>query len=94
MEPHGEGGGLFYLGAQTEWLPAEQFMNINNWTDSLKPSALHYIKQIDGWVASKMGCARGKGLTRGGSFQDASHTISNPIYVIDEEQEPDDTMPY
>ena len=78
MEPSGEGG-IIYLGAQTEWLPAEQFMNIKNWTDSLKPSALHYIKKIDGWVASEMGgCARGKGLTKGGIFQDASHTISNP----------------
>ena len=46
---------VFYMGARTEWLPAEQFMNINNWDDSLKPSASHYIKQVEEWIASKDG---------------------------------------
>ena len=48
-------GDLFYMGARTEWLPAEQFMNITNWDDSLKPSASHYIQQVVVWIASKEG---------------------------------------
>ena len=42
-EYHDETNDFFYLGAQTEWLPAEEFLNINNWDDSIKPSASHYI---------------------------------------------------
>ena len=53
MEPYGEGDGLFYMGAQTVWLLAEDFMNINNWDDSLKPSASYYIKQVEEWIVSK-----------------------------------------
>ena len=45
------------MGARTEWLPAEHFMNINNWDDSLKPSASHYIQQVEEWIASKDGLA-------------------------------------
>ena len=52
MEEHFETGDLFYMGARTEWLPAEKFININNWDDSLKPSASHYIKQVEEWIAS------------------------------------------
>ena len=48
-------GDVFYMGARTEWLPAEHFMNINNWDDSLKPSASHYIQQVEEWIASKEG---------------------------------------
>ena len=48
-------GDVFYMGARTEWLPAEQFMNINNWDDSLKPSASHYIQQVEEWIATKEG---------------------------------------
>ena len=46
-------GDVFYMGARTEWLPAEQFTNINNWDDSLKPSASHYIQQVEEWIALK-----------------------------------------
>ena len=53
MEPYGETRDIFYLGARTEWLPAEHFQDIKNWDDSLKPSALYYIKQAVGWIASK-----------------------------------------
>ena len=53
MEVKNETSDLFYMGARTEWLPAEQFMNINNWDDSLKPSASHYIKEVEEWIASK-----------------------------------------
>ena len=48
-------GEVFYMGARTGWLPAEHFMNINNWDDSLKPSASHYIQQVEEWIASKDG---------------------------------------
>ena len=58
MEPYCEEGGLFYMGAQTVWLPAEHFMNINNWDDSLKPSASYYIKQLEEWIASKEECVQ------------------------------------
>ena len=53
MEPYCEEGDVFYMGAQTVWLPAEHFMNINNWDDSLKPSASYYIKQVEEWIASE-----------------------------------------
>ena len=49
------------MGAQTEWLPAEHFMNINNWEDSLKPSALYYIKQVEEWISSKEECEEENG---------------------------------
>ena len=47
-------GDVFYMGGRTEWLPAEQFMNVNNWDDSLKPSATHYIQQVEEWIALRM----------------------------------------
>ena len=76
--------GLFYMGAQTVWLPAEHFMNIDNWEDSLKPSAAHYIKQAEEWIASKEeGCK----IARGGVIEDISHTMSNPLDVVNEDQE-------
>ena len=46
-------GDVFYMGARTEWLPAEQFMNIDNWDESLKPSASYYIAQVEEWIASR-----------------------------------------
>ena len=56
MEQHNKTeGNVFYMGAQTEWIPAEQFMNIYNWDDSLKPSASHYIEQVEEWIVSKEG---------------------------------------
>ena len=57
MQPYCEEDGLFYMSAKTEWLPAEHFMDINNWDDSLKPSASYYIKQVEEWIASKEKCA-------------------------------------
>ena len=55
MEPCAEEDGLFYMGAQTVWLPADHFMNVDNWEDSLKPSASHYINQAEEWIASQEG---------------------------------------
>ena len=56
MEQHNNTeGDVFYMGARTEWLPAEHFMNINNWDESLKPSASYYIRQVEEWIASKEG---------------------------------------
>ena len=52
MEELCDTGDLFYMGAQTEWLPAEKFENINNWDDALKPAASHYIKEVEEWIAS------------------------------------------
>ena len=52
-----EDGDLFYLGAQTQWLPAEHFLNVNNWDDSLKSSASYNIQQVQIWIASKEACA-------------------------------------
>ena len=46
------------MGAQTVWLPAEHFMNINNWDDSLKSSASYYIEQVEEWIASKEECVQ------------------------------------
>ena len=81
MEPYGEEGGLFYMGAQTEWLPAEHFMDINNWDDSLKPSASHYIKQAEEWIASKEeGCK----ITKGCVTPDLSKSM-NYLDEVDEE---------
>jgi hypothetical protein len=59
MGPLCEDGGLFYMGAQTEWLPADQLTNIDNWEDSLKPSASQYIKQVEEWISSKEESAKG-----------------------------------
>ena len=56
-------GNVFYMGARTEWLPAEQFMNINNWDESLKPLASHYIKEVEEWIASKEDGLAGKVLS-------------------------------
>ena len=53
MEPYVDDGDLFHMGAQTEWFPAEHFMGIDNWDESLKPSASYYIKQVEEWIASK-----------------------------------------
>ena len=78
MEQHCETSDIFYLSAQTQWLPAEHFLNINNWDDSLKPSALYYIKQAEGWIASEENCT--KNLSR-----NVSCTITNPL--IQEENE-------
>ena len=85
IKPYCEEDGLFYMGAQTVWLPAEHFMNINNWDDSLKPSASYYIKQVEEWIKSK---EEGDELGRGGVTQDISHAMSNPMnVVVNEEQE-------
>ena len=85
MEPYCKDDGLFYMGAQTKWLPAEHFMDINNWDDSLKPSAAHYIKQVEEWIASN---GEGDELARGGVTQDISHTMSTQLnVVVNEEQE-------
>ena len=64
MEPYGETSDIFYLGAQTEWLPAEHFTDINNWDDSLKPSALYYIKQTEAWIVSEEDCTEEYELSR------------------------------
>ena len=89
MESHSEDDGLFYMGAQTEWLPAEHFMNINNWDDSVKPSAAHYIKQVEEWIVSK----EGDELAQVGDILDMlHHTMSNPMnVVVNEEQEEEQT---
>ena len=87
MEAYCEEGGLFFLGAQTEWLPAEHFMNIDNWDDLVKPSAAHYIKQAEEWIASKE--KEGDELAQVGVILDMLHTMSNPMmnFVVNEEQE-------
>ena len=64
MEECDETSDIFYLGAQTEWFPAEHFLNIKNWDDSLKPSALYYIKKAEGWIASKENCTKEFELSR------------------------------
>ena len=64
MEECGETSDIFYLGAQTEWLPAEHFLNINNWDDSLKSSALYYIEQAEGWIASKKDATKNVELSK------------------------------
>ena len=74
MEPYGETSNILYLGAQTAWLPAEHFLNINNWDDSLKSSALYYIKQTEGWVVSKEDCTRKCELSR-----NVSNTLTNHV---------------
>ena len=97
MEPYCEEGGVFYMGAQTVWLPAEHFMNINNWDDSLKPSASYYIKQVEEWIASMEEGdelvrwiaskeEEGHELALSGVTQDISHTISTPINVVANEE--------
>ena len=73
MEPLCDDGGLFYMGAQTEWLPADQFTNIDNWEDSLKPFASHYIKQVEEWISAKKESAKGKKLVKD---QDALSTVA------------------
>ena len=74
MESCDKTSDVFYLGAQTEWLPAEHFLNINNWDDSLKPSALYYTKQAEGWIVSKEDCAQEYELSRY-----VCCTITNPV---------------
>ena len=54
MEEYCKTSPLFYMCARTEWLLAEEFENIDNWDDSLKPSASHYIKQAEEWITSMM----------------------------------------
>ena len=81
MELYCEEDGLFYLGAQTVWLPAEHFLNIDNWDDSLKPSAAHYIKQVEEWIASKEECA-----------QENEKKENESRNVANEEQENDATI--
>ena len=84
MELYCEDEGLFYMGAQTEWLPAEHFMDINNWDDSLKPSASYYIKQAEEWIASmEEGCKIPKGCIT----QDMSCTMPKPMNDLDEIKE-------
>ena len=78
MEPCGETRDIFYLGAQTQWLPAEHFQDINNWDDSLKPSALYYIKQIEGWIASKEDCTKEYLFGKGGFNYDV-HSGEKPF---------------
>ena len=73
------------MAARTEWLPAEHFMNINNWDDSLKPSALYYIEQTKEWIASKKERARVSDSSD--VIQDVSHTMSIPVTVGNEDQE-------
>ena len=58
MEEHEDASDIFYMGAQTQWLPAEHFNNIDNWDDSLKSSASYYIKQAEEWIASEEERAR------------------------------------
>ena len=82
MEEHCGTGNLFYMGAQTEWLPAEKFENINNWDDSLKPSASHCITQVEEWIASMDGCEEVKECQFAG---DGIPTITNPVAQKDNE---------
>ena len=58
MEGHEDASDVFFMGAQTQWLPAEHFNNIDNWDESLKPSASYYIKQAEEWMASEEERAR------------------------------------
>ena len=84
MEPYCEDKGLFYLGAQTEWLPAEQLLNIDNWKDSLKSSASKKIKQIEELIASKEECEKVYEFSsKYRIIRDLSHTISKPMKVLD-----------
>ena len=71
------------MGAQTEWLPAKKFENIDNWDDSLKPAASHYIKQVEEWIISMDGCEEGKGYKCVG---DAIPTITKAVAQKDKEQ--------
>ena len=67
------------MGAHTVWLPAEHFMNINNWDDSLKSSASHYIKQVEEWIVSN---GEGYELAPDESIQDMLRTMSTPANAI------------
>ena len=80
MEEYDETSDVYYLGAQTVWLPAEHFLDIDNWEDSLKSSALYYIKQAEGWIASKEDCTKEYELS-----DNFTYTRTNP--VIQEENE-------
>ena len=68
---------------QTQWLPAEHFLDINNWDDSLKSSASYYIKQAKGWIASKENCTKKFELSR-----NVSCTITNPVNPEENETTP------
>jgi len=71
MEQHCETSDIFYLSAQTQWLPPEKFTDINNWDDSLKSSALYYIQQAEGWMGSNRDA---------GEFaKNVSCAITNPV---------------
>ena len=88
MKPHCEEGDLFYMGAQTVWLPAEHFMDINNWDDSLKPAASYYIKQVEEWIA-KEECAqenesRSVANEERENYQTKSVFITTPDNDVDE----------
>ena len=62
---------VYFMGARTEWLCAEQFNDINNWDDSLKPSASRFIEHVDEWIASRDECAKGG--------DDVTHTLPGPV---------------
>ena len=70
--------GLFYMGAQTVWLPAEHFIDINNWDDSLKQSASYYIKQVEEWIASKENESRNVANLEQGNDATKSVIITKP----------------
>ena len=93
MEPYGEASDIFYLGAQTEWLPAEHFQDINNWDDSLKPSALYYIKQTEGWITSKENCTKNLSrnvtcATTNPSIQEENEATPSTITIDDDKPKP------
>ena len=66
------------MGARTEWLPAEQFMNINNWDESLKPSVSSYIEQVEKWIASMEGLEFVETKTISEIKEEEDVNLSNP----------------
>ena len=78
MEGHEDASDVFFMGAQTQWLPAEHFNNINNWDDSLKPSASYYIKQAEEWIASE------EELVRHEFARKVSHARSTSVKLEDD----------